>query len=57
MRTDRAKSWSSKPRQAGKTVLLKKLLESIEDDILFVNGDDVVEGKVRVSPKLFTLLY
>ncbi|WP_291318246.1 ATP-binding protein [Desulfonatronospira sp.] len=30
------------PRQAGKTTLLKKFLESVEDDVLFVNGDDIV---------------
>jgi hypothetical protein len=30
------------PRRSGKTTLLKKYLESVEDDVLFVNGDDIV---------------
>ena len=30
------------PRRAGKTTLLKKFLESVDGDILFVNGDDIV---------------
>jgi hypothetical protein len=30
------------PRRAGKTTLLKKYLESMEDDVLFVNGEDIV---------------
>ena len=30
------------PRRAGKTTLLKKFLESVEDKVLFVNGDDIV---------------
>jgi predicted AAA+ superfamily ATPase len=30
------------PRRAGKTTLLKKFLESVNDEVLFVNGDDMV---------------
>lgn len=30
------------PRRAGKTTLLKKYLQSVEDEALFVTGDDVV---------------
>lgn len=30
------------PRRAGKTTLLKKFLESVDDDVLLVNGDDMV---------------
>ncbi len=30
------------PRRAGKTTLLKKFLESVDDDVLLVNGDDIV---------------
>ena len=30
------------PRRAGKTTLLKKFLETVDDDVLLVNGDDIV---------------
>jgi len=30
------------PRRVGKTTLLKKFLESVHEEVLFVNGDDIV---------------
>jgi len=30
------------PRRAGKTTLLRKFLETVDDEVLFVNGDDIV---------------
>ena len=40
------------PRRAGKTTLLKKFLESVNDEVLFVNGDDIVVRQYLESQSL-----
>lgn len=40
------------PRRAGKTTLLKKYIESVDDDVLFVNGDDIAARQYLESQSI-----
>ncbi len=43
------------PRRVGKTTLLKKYLESENDSVLFVNGDDIIVRQYLESQSIQTL--
>jgi len=40
------------PRRAGKTTLLKKYIESVDDEVLFVNGDDIAARQYLESQSI-----
>lgn len=40
------------PRRAGKTTLLKKFIESVDDEVLFVNGDDIAARQYLESQSI-----
>ena len=43
------------PRRVGKTMLLKKYLESENNSVLFVNGDDIIVRQYLESQSIQTL--